>query len=284
MSVSLLQDSSNNAHVLDVGMKSNVSVRGANTECIGTASGASLFVEHIVKTFPAPDGTGLFKALSDVSFEIAVASCALIAGANGSGKSVLMSIIAGLEKADSGSVRIMCGGKKAHAGLVFQDADSQLLGETPLEDVSFSLKNVGIRCAGAKQKALHVLSQVGLADKALFPAHFLSGGEKRKLAVASIIALDMPLVIFDEPYANLDYDGVKQVNEVIMLLKKRGITVLILTHELEKSLALCDRFIVLYHGKKVFDGTVHEGLSQNLESWNIRNPLVVYKEVGDLLW
>ncbi|MBP3710484.1 MAG: ABC transporter ATP-binding protein [Treponema sp.] len=247
-------------------------------------NGASLSVQHVTKTFPAPDGTSTFAALSDVSFELAESSCAFIAGANGSGKSVLMAIIARLESANSGIVRITRGGKNARAGLVFQDADSQLLGETPLEDVSFSLKNIGVPRGEAKQKALEVLSQVGLADKALFPARFLSGGEKRKLAVASVLALDMPLIIFDEPYANLDYHGVQQVNEIITLLKKRGITVLILTHELEKSLALCNRFIVLHHGKKMFDGSAREGLSQDLEAWNIRNPLVSYKKIEDLLW
>ncbi|MBQ9495682.1 MAG: ABC transporter ATP-binding protein [Treponema sp.] len=247
-------------------------------------NGAALSVQHVTKTFSAPDSASTFTALCDISFELAERSCALIAGANGSGKSVLMTIIAGLETPSSGSVRITRGGKNARAGLVFQDADSQLLGETPLEDVSFSLKNIGVSRDKAKQKALDVLSHVGLADKALFPARFLSGGEKRKLAVASILALDMPLIIFDEPYANLDYSGVHQVNEIIALLKKRGITVLILTHELEKSLALCNRFLVLHRGKKVFDGSAREGLSKNLETWNIRNPLASYKKLEDLAW
>ena len=104
------------------------------------------------------------------------------------------------------------------------------------------LKNIGLKKREAERKALDVLAKVGLAGKERSSARFLSGGEKRRLAVAGIIALDMPLVIFDEPYANLDYLGVRHVNALIKLLKKKGATIIILTHELEKSLAmLCPR-------------------------------------------
>ena len=88
----------------------------------------------------------------------------------------------------------------------------------------------------------------------------------------------------DEPYTNLDYGGVKQVNALVKKLKSDGKTVIILTHELEKCLALADHFVVLFRGKKVFDGKPEEGLKQNLEEWNIRNPLVSYKSAGDLVW
>ena len=96
--------------------------------------------------------------------------------------------------------------------------------------------------------------------------------------------MDCPVVIFDEPYANLDYSGVVQVNDLIHMLKTDGRTVLILTHELEKCCALADRFIVLCAGKKVFDGTPDEGLKLDLKQWNIRPPLCSYKKREDLLW
>jgi ABC-type cobalt transport system, ATPase component len=249
-----------------------------------TESGASVTVDCVTKTFSSPDGTGRFKALDSVSFTLPAGSCTLIGGANGSGKSVLMEIIAGLDKADSGTVRVRCSGRDARAGLVFQEAETQILGETPLEDVMFGLKNCGYRRAQAEEKAREVLAQTGLAGKELSPARFLSGGEKRRLAVAGILALDMPLVIFDEPYANLDYAGVRQVNALVRMLREKERTVVILTHELEKSLALCSRFIVLYHGSKVFDGIPEEGLSMPLESWDIRSPLTSYTKSEDLVW
>lgn len=247
-----------------------------------TAAGASVEAAGITKTFPGTSSP--YTALDHVSFSLGEGSCTLIGGANGSGKSVLMSIIAGLDSPDSGSVTVCCNGRKAQAGLVFQEAESQILGETPLEDVMFGLRNIGFRHSECEQKAREVLAETGLAGKELSPARFLSGGEKRRLAVAGILALGMPLVIFDEPYANLDYAGVRQVNGLVRLLKQSGRTVIILTHELEKSLALCNRFIVLFHGRKVFDGTPEEGLEQPLESWDIRNPIVSYSCAGDLVW
>lgn len=250
-----------------------------------STDGASVIVSSAVKTFPSADGTdGRFTALDNVSFTLTAGSCTLIGGANGSGKSVLMTLIAGLDSPDSGTITVACDGKKAHAGLVFQDADSQILGETPLEDVMYGLLNTGWKRQAARQKALDVLAQAGLAGRELSPAHFLSGGEKRRLAVAGILAMDCPLVIFDEPYANLDYPGVQEVNSLIRMLKKNGHTLIILTHELEKSLALADRFIVLYRGKKVFDGTPAEGLAAPLETWAIRNPLVSYSSPEQLSW
>jgi biotin transport system ATP-binding protein len=96
--------------------------------------------------------------------------------------------------------------------------------------------------------------------------------------------MDLPIIILDEPYANLDYGGVRQVNELVCSLKQDGKTVIILTHETEKCLGLADHFVVLFRGQKVFDGTPEQGLAQDLEQWNIRNPLVQYKNVGELVW
>ena len=135
-----------------------------------------------------------------------------------------------------------------------------------------------------EQAVEQALQKTGLTQKADYPARFLSGGEKRRLAVACMLAMDLSIIILDEPYANLDYGGVRQVNELVRSLKQDGKTVIILTHETEKCLGLADHFVVLFRGQKVFDGTPEQGLSQKLEQWNIRNPLVQYKNVGELVW
>lgn len=96
--------------------------------------------------------------------------------------------------------------------------------------------------------------------------------------------MKFPVIIFDEPYANLDYEGVVQVNSLIKELKAENYTLLILSHELEKCYALADRFLVLHRGKKVFDGTAEEGLRQNLKEWSIRPPLTSYTKREDLIW
>ena len=236
-----------------------------------------ILLQNISKSFLIPSGKK--NALDDVSLTIQEGECTVIAGENGSGKSVLMSIAAGLMNCDNG--KIECG---SHPGLVFQEAETQILGETPAEDIAFGPKNLGWKKDEVEAVVKQALDETGLTEKADFPARFLSGGEKRRLAVACMLAMKLPVIILDEPYANLDYSGVKQVNALVKKLKAEGKTVIILTHELEKCLALTDHFVVLFRGKKVFDGTPEEGLKQNLEEWNIRNPLVSYKNAGDLVW
>ena len=247
-------------------------------------------INHLSKTFNTLAGPK--KALDDVSLEIAEGECVVIGGENGSGKSVLMQIIASLMDGDNHTVvesvetslkasSIYVNGR---IGLVFQEAETQILGETPAEDIAFGPKNLGWKKEEVQVAVREALAQTGLTEKADFPARFLSGGEKRRLAVACMLAMKLPTIILDEPYANLDFSGVKQVNKLIRQLKAEGKTVIILTHEIEKCLGLADRFVVLFRGKKVFDGTPGMGLHHNLEAWNIRNPLVSYGQVEDLIW
>ncbi|MBR1583417.1 MAG: ABC transporter ATP-binding protein [Spirochaetales bacterium] len=232
----------------------------------------------ISKSFRQWDGS-VFTALSDVSLRIDDGQLAIIAGENGSGKSLLMKILAGLEKPSSGTVTCT-----QSIGLVFQDADAQILADTVIEDVKFSLRNRrDLNKGEILGKAREALSAVGLEAKENSPSHMLSGGEKRRLAIASVMALDRRTLIFDEPYSNLDYPGVKSVNAVIEKLKADGFTILILTHELEKCLGLADRFMVLSKGKLVFDGKPEEAVQKDLESWGIRNPRNG-SDVQSLVW
>ncbi len=233
-------------------------------------------IESLSKTFKT--ASGKITALENICLEIFEGECVVIGGENGSGKSVLMSIIAGLEKCDCGKV------EAPKVGLVFQEAETQILGETPEEDIAFGPKNLGWKKADVENAVKAALEKTGLLAKKDFPARFLSGGEKRRLAVACMLAMNPPVIILDEPYANLDYSGVKQVNALIRQLKADSKTVIILTHEIEKCLGLANRFVVLFKGQKVFDGAPEEGLQQNLEQWNIRNPIVSYKGVQDLIW
>jgi biotin transport system ATP-binding protein len=223
---------------------------------------------------------GYFYALSDISLLIEDGECAIIAGANGSGKSLLMSIIAGLENPSCGSVKT-----SSKIGLVFQEPDSQILGETPKEDVAFGPRNMKLSKNEIKTRVDDALTQTGLEHRADFPARSLSGGEKRRLACAGVLAMDARIIIFDEPYANMDFPGVAQVNRLFQKLISGGRTVIILTHELEKCLALSNRFIVLCKGRKVYDGNASDALSLDLEAWGIHHPLKnTARSLGDLLW
>ena len=232
-----------------------------------------LEVQNINRTFA--NGT---IALQDVSFSVKKGEFLVIGGKNGSGKSVLMSLIAGLDKQTSGTI------KCDEVGLVFQDANSQILGETPLEDVLFGLRNLQLKKQKRLQKAEETLKQCGLFEKRDFQARVLSGGEKRRLAVAGILALDRDFIIFDEPFANLDLIGIKQVCAILKQLKEQNKTIIVLTHDLEKILGLADSFIILDSGKIKFNGTPEEGLKLNLEEYGIKNPLTSYNSVKDLFW
>ena len=220
-----------------------------------------------------------FYAISDISLIVQKGEFVLIAGANGSGKTVLMTIIAGLVQPSSGKI-----GVKEKCGLIFQEADLQILGETPEEDIMLGLKNIKLPREERQRRLNEALDKTGLQNKRKFLSHLLSGGEKRRLAAACILAMDFPIIIFDEPYANLDYGSIRQLNGLILQLKKEGRTLLLLTHELEKCAAMADRLIVLHEGKKVFDGSMCEGLKKDLAQWNIRPPLCTYAKKEDLLW
>lgn len=236
-----------------------------------------LSVKNISKGFDTVNGRR--QVLKDVSFELEEGSFTVIGGENGSGKSLLMSIIAGLEEADSGKIESF-----GRAGLVFQEAETQILGETPAEDIAFGPKNLGWSREKVKAAVDTALEKTGLTAKRDFPARFLSGGEKRRLAVACMLAMDLPLLILDEPYANLDYEGVRQVNALLRELKAQKKTIILLTHEIEKCLGLADRFMVLFRGQKVFDGVPAQMNEIDVEKWNIRNPFNSYCRVEDLVW
>jgi biotin transport system ATP-binding protein len=194
-----------------------------------------------------------------------------------------MAIIAGLENQSSGEVET-----RGKVGLVFQDADSQILGETPREDVAVGVRVPFFcgkkRVASVAEVVEKALRETGLLPRADFPSRFLSGGEKRRLAVAGILAMNADTIIFDEPYANLDYTGVVQTNTIIKELLVNKKTVVILTHELEKCLAFARKMAVLHKGKIVFAGPPEEGLRQPLEQWAIRHPFRSMSRLEDLLW
>lgn len=235
------------------------------------------------KKFPGAER----EAVAGVSLRVHEGELLVISGANGSGKSVLMHLIAGLDAPTSGTLRLGRNGRgeAIRVGLVFQDASAQILGDTVLEDVVFGPRNMGLSLEEALIKGRESLTRVSLSAKERLPARTLSGGEKRRLAVAGILAMDAELIILDEPFANLDWPGVSEVISVIEALSREGKTIIVLTHELEKTLALADRLVVLVRGEKVYDGNPDDALRDApLASWGIRNPLGQYRSYRDLVW
>lgn len=237
-------------------------------------------LKNVFKSYPSYQNNEKFiNALTDINLTIKENSITLISGANGSGKSVLMNIIAGLEKPSKGTVKTT-----SKPGLIFQDANIQILGDTVYEDVCIGPKNQKKTKSEVDIIVENALRDVSLYDKSNNLSEFLSGGEKRRLATASIISMNRNILIFDEPYANLDYPSVVDVNNLIKKLHNQGKTIIVLTHELEKIMGLSTHFVVLFKGHKVFDGSPENAFNENLENWGIKNPLTSYKNIKDLVW
>jgi biotin transport system ATP-binding protein len=253
-------------------------------------SSTSLFsVKNVSKIFPGTEGG--FTALSSLNLDIYEHECLLIAGSNGSGKTVLMRILAGLMDASSGEIffrgrPLESAGKnlRREIGLVFQDADAQILGETVAEDIAFGPKNLGFSKDETASRVEASLIALGLAEKRSFSPRRLSGGEKRRLAVAGILAMGCSVLIMDEPFANLDWPGVVQTLQIIIDLKQNGKTVILLTHELEKALALADRLVILHKGSIRDDGKPEEVLDRLDNIWGVRDPRQSYRHAADCTW
>jgi biotin transport system ATP-binding protein len=230
-------------------------------------------------------------AISGLDLEIEAGDCLIIAGANGSGKTVLMKIITGLMDYSSGEVFFE--GKpleqainqlRRAVGLVFQDADAQIIGATVAEDAALGPKNLKLPPNIVEERVNDAVKAAGLEGKIDFPARTLSGGEKRRLAIAGILAMGCQTVIMDEPFANLDWPGVRSVLQIISELKQGGKTIIILTHELEKTLALADRLVIFCGGRVVCDGTPEAALDNLKPEYGVRDPRCSYNSVKDCSW
>jgi biotin transport system ATP-binding protein len=275
----------------------------------GCPEGGPLFeIRGLRKIFPGADGET--AALDGIDLDMAEGQCLLIAGSNGSGKTILVRILAALLEPSEGTV-VFRGRPLAEAvrnkhfrrelGIVFQDADAQFVGETVEEDAAFGPSNLGLSKAETGEQVRLALEKTGLWEKRRLSPRRLSGGEKRRLAVAGVLAMTGNLretggetrpadkagrgvIIMDEPFANLDWPGVVQVLSIIRTLKKDGVTLVILTHELEKVLALADRLVILGRGRIRDDGKPAEVLDRLRTEYGVRDPRHTYRTVEDCLW
>ena len=168
-------------------------------------------------------------------------------------------------------------------GLVFQDADSQIVGQTAAEDVAFGPENLNLPRAEVERIVKESLQTVGLSEFSSQDPHKLSGGQKRKLALAGVLAMKPEVIMFDEPFSGLDYAGVLQVLAQLVQLHKEGHTIIVISHELEKVLAHADRLVIFHKGKLVEDGRPQEIISR-AEQYGVRSPLKKDEDPGSLTW
>jgi len=221
------------------------------------------------------DGT---LGIDGITLNVREASFVVLAGANGSGKTTLLRHLNGLLLPTAGTVKIDGVSVKKDlrrarqlVGMMFQDADSQIVGETVSADIAFGPENLCFKRTEIEKRVKHALISVGLSDIAEQRPHLLSGGEKRRLAIAGILAMDPKVIVFDEPFASLDYTGVKQVLKNIVRLHRSGRTILVATHDLEKVIAHADRLILMKNAKIARDGAP-ETILGDAEQFDVRRP------------
>jgi biotin transport system ATP-binding protein len=221
------------------------------------------------------DGT---HGLKNINLTIEEGAFVVIAGPNGSGKTTLLKHLNGLLLPTTGTVRVAgipvpenLISVRQMVGMVFQDPDSQIVGETVSDDVAFGPENLCLDRSEVKRRVARALDLVNLLDFKNQKPHLLSGGEKRRLAIAGILAMEPKVLVFDEPFSSLDYPGIKQVLKQIISLHQAGHTILVAAHDLEKVIAHADRLVIMNHGKVVKNG-LPEQLLGELEAFGIRQP------------
>ena len=210
------------------------------------------------------------NALKNISFDVAEGEVLAIAGHTGSGKSTLIQLVAGLIKLTAGEISIdgfNVAEKKIRRliGIVFQYPEHQLFEETVGKDIAFGLKNFGVAESEISSRVNAAMRQVGLDEslKDLSPFE-LSGGQKRRVAIAGILALKPKYLILDEPTAGLDPRAKENLlTEIFGDVKKSGVTIILVSHNMEDIARFANRVIVLSHGEILFTGTPRELFAHN---------------------
>lgn len=229
-------------------------------------------------------------ALFDVNFEIRDGEFVGLIGHTGSGKSTLIQHLNGLMKASSGALyyngeNIYEPGYdmkklRSRVGLVFQYPEHQLFEIDVLTDVCFGPKNQGLTEAEAKERAKKALELAGLDSSYYKRSPFeLSGGQKRRVAIAGVLAMEPEVLILDEPTAGLDPRGRDEILEQIRKLHdEKGMTIILVSHSMEDVARYADRLMVMNRGQKVFDGTPKEVFAhyKELEAIGLGAPQITY--------
>ena len=249
----------------------------------------SITLEHV--NYVYSPGTAYEKqALKDVSLDIPQGQFVGIIGHTGSGKSTLIQHLNGLTKATSG--KILYEGKniydegydmrglRSQVGLVFQYPEHQLFEVDVLSDVCFGPKNQGLSQEECEARAKEALELVGFPEKYYKQSPFeLSGGQKRRVAIAGVLAMRPKVLVLDEPTAGLDPKGRDEIlDQVERLHKETGMTVILVSHSMEDVARYVERIIVMNRGEKMLDGTPGEVFRhyKELEKVGLAAPQVTY--------
>lgn len=227
------------------------------------------------------------KALDGLSLKISRGAKVAFMGGNGSGKSTFFLCLNGIRRPDGGTIYI--DGKpveytrkglldvRGKVGIVFQEPDSQLFSASVYEEISFGILNLGADEDTARREVERVIEELEIAPFQDRPAHALSGGQKKQVAIADILVMHPEVMILDEPAAALDPKHTKKVQEIVDRLSGKGITVLMATHDIDYAYAWADEIVLMHEGKVIRQGTPADVCTDReaLEKASLELPVVV---------
>lgn len=230
------------------------------------------------------DGT---KALNGIDLEVKKGEKLAIMGPNGSGKSTFFLHLNGVLKPKNGKVYI--NGKaidysrkgliqvRKQVGIVFQDPDNQLFSANVVQEISFGVLNLGFSQEEARLKVEKIIDELNITEFKDKPTHFLSGGQKKRVAIADILVMEPDVVILDEPASALDPKHARMIDSLIDDLSNKGITVILSTHDVERALIWAERVVLFNEGKIISQGTPEEIFAKDdlLEITNLEKPTVL---------
>jgi cobalt/nickel transport system ATP-binding protein len=244
--------------------------------------------EHVLETeavtYAYQDGT---IALRTLTLAIPKNRRVAILGANGSGKSTLFLTLNGILKPSAGRVlladqpvrydRAGLNDLRRRVGLVFQDPDSQLFAASVRQDISFGPINLGLSDAEVRARVEQAVADTQIEDLADRPTHLLSYGQKKRVAIAGVLAMDPEVIVADEPTAGLDPEMTARLIELLNRLHTMGRTIVISTHDLDLALAWADVAFVLRRGELLMQGPPEEILAdaEQLRTARLRPPIVL---------
>lgn len=222
-------------------------------------------VEAIGLHYIYPDGT---RGLNGVSFRICHGESVALVGENGAGKSTLLLHLNGYLSATQGQLRIgeypltadNLNAVRRSVGMVFQNPDDQLFMPTVFDDVAFGPLNLGLGKVEVESKVMQALEIVGAGHLRKRPPYKLSQGEKRSVAIATVLAMSPDILVMDEPTSSLDPRSRRRLIELLKTFKH---TKIIATHDLDMAMDLCERTIVLHQGRITADGATLELLQDH---------------------
>jgi len=225
------------------------------------------------------------EVLRDINITVRKGEKIVVLGSNGAGKSTCFLNLNGVYRPDSG--RILYRGKeigkkdlnelRKNVGIVFQDADNQIIASTVFAEVSFGPMNLKLPREEVKKRVEDALEYMNLGSMRDRPPHYLSGGEKKRVSIADIIAMESEVVIFDEPTASLDPVNVEMLEGVLDKMNEMGKTLLISTHDVDFAYRFADRAVIFAGGSIIADGPVREVFEDGevLNQANLKRPVLL---------